>query len=148
MRKLRTALIAVVPLVALGFAPVDSALAHGHGFGHGHGHGFGHGAGPVGAVAAVVGLAAAIMTAPLWMIAEAAQSEPVAPAYYPPQAYYAPPARAAYPPAAYYRPAYPPAYPPNYAPPAPVYNYGPPPGYYPPPPPAYYPAPQGYYPQQ
>jgi hypothetical protein len=149
MLKLRTALTAAVPLVALSLAPVGSALAHGHGSGHGygHGHGFGRGAGPIGAV---VGLAAAIVTAPLWIIAAAAQSEPPAPAYYPQQAYYAPPAGAAYPPVAYYPPAYPRDYaPPAYAPPPPTYNYGPPPGYYPPPPPpAYYPAPQGYYPQQ
>lgn len=140
MAKLRPALIAMVPLVWLTLAPVNDALADGHRFGHGHGHGYG--GGPVGAVAAVVGVAAAIVAAPFLIIRAATESVQPAPAYYPQQAYYPPPAGPGYPPPAYY----PPPPPPGYAQP-PAYNYGPPPGYYPPPP-TYYPAPPAYYPQQ
>jgi hypothetical protein len=144
MPKTRFATIGLLSAAAFSLAPLDAAQAHGHEFGHGH-H-FGHGGGPVGAV---VGLAAAIVTAPFALIAAAAEAG-TQPAYYPapnyaaPPVYYAPPAPVIYAPPAYYPPAYPSTYAPAYAPP-PAY-YRPPPVYYPPPPPppAYYPAPPGY----
>jgi hypothetical protein len=139
MPRIRIAAAAVASVVALSLLPMGAAQAHGHDFGHGGGRHFGHGGGPVGAV---VGLAAAIVTAPFALIAAAAESAPAygGPAYAPAPSYYAPP-RAYYPPPAY---APPPAYyPPAYAPP-PAY-YAPPASYYPPPPPpAYYPTPPGY----
>ena len=121
MNKTRNVLLMLVPVVALSFTPITPALAHGHDYGRGHGHGFG----PFGAIAAVVGVAAAIVTAPFVFAAEAVRPVAPAPVYYPQPAYYYPPAQ-------------------TYAPP-PAYNYGPPPGYYAPPS-GYYPAPQPYYP--
>jgi len=76
MSKLRTALIALVPIATLSLTPISPALAHGHGFEHGRGFGHGFGRGPGGAVAALVGAAAAIVTAPLWLASAAIDAAP------------------------------------------------------------------------
>jgi len=122
-----------VPAFALGLAaaatlaatPLSPASAHDH-----WGHRGGHGPGlffPLAIAGAIVGTAAAIATAPVRALADAA-SAPVYAAPAPAPTYYAAPAPQAY-----------------YAPPAQAY-YPPPPQAYYPPPAAYYPPPPGYYP--
>ena len=111
--------------VMLAIAPMACAFASGDHRWHGHGYV----AWPFGLAAAVVGTAAAIVTAPIAILAAAANGP-----------YYAPP------PVAYNGYSYPPAAPAYYGPPvAPAYY--PPAQFYPPAPSAYYgsPAPQAYY---
>ncbi|MEO9161228.1 MAG: hypothetical protein ABI349_02320 [Casimicrobiaceae bacterium] len=94
--------------VALVFAPLSSAFADQRFHGGHWGHGYGYGAWPViGLAVAVVGTAAAIVTAPFAIASTVANglyygpvpSYAAAPVRYydaPPPAYYAPPARAYY----------------------------------------------------
>ncbi|MEP6701559.1 MAG: hypothetical protein ABJB04_01130 [Betaproteobacteria bacterium] len=126
--------------MTLAFAPLASAQGY---------HRYHHGGPIVGLAEAIVGVAAAVITAPIVIVASIANAAN-APYYGPARVYAAP---AAYPESQYSAPA--PAY---YAPPARAY-YGPPSGtvyssappaprnYYAPPAAAYYPppAPPGYY---